>query len=49
MGDSLNNINKIRNDADKFKKKLATLSQEREFDSIIFSYEKIIEELIYGE
>ena len=47
MGEALQMINRIRKKADVFREQLSTYSKQREFDEIVNSYERIIDELIY--
>ncbi len=46
MGSTLNEINRVRNEADELRQKLPSRSMEVKFDHIIDAYEKIIEELL---
>ncbi len=46
MGSTLNEINRVRDEADNFRKNLPTRSMQIKFDRIIDAYEKIVEELL---
>ncbi len=46
MGATLNEINRVRDEADKLRKNLPTRSMQIKFDWIVDAYEKIVEELL---